>query len=152
MLGFTILLVSTLFLASYLNLEAAELRDEIACKEAIRRAIEAIREGNSRRFVEAIENHEGEVTEELNLRFEALSQKITQERIKFAARYGEPLGTTELVKTEKISDRFLRFTVLDYHERSAAVYRISYYRPRETWTFHFLNWSDDITTLYEKTP
>lgn len=134
------------------SLFAEELSSEEECRQAIQLAMNALQEGNIREFIAAIENSTGEVNEEKRLRFDALTQKIHQEKIKLAARYGEPLGKVELLKTEKISDRFIRYTVLEYHERSAAVFRITYYRPRENWTFHFLNWTDDLNPLFEKAP
>ena len=145
-----LLMTFVIGLTGFSPLFAEELSSEEECRQAVRLAVNALQNGNIREFIAAIENSTGEVNEEKRLRFDALTQKIHQEKIKFAARYGEPLGKVELLKTEKISDRFIRYTVLEYHERSAAVFRITYYRPRENWTFHFLNWTDDLNPLFEK--
>lgn len=145
-----LLMTFVIGLTGFSPISAEELASEEECRQAVRLAINALQDGNIREFIAAIENSTGEVNEEKRLRFDALTQKIHQEKIKFAARYGEPLGKVELLKTEKISDRFIRYTVLEYHERSAAVFRITYYRPRENWTFHFLNWTDDLNPLFEK--
>lgn len=63
------------------------------------------------------------------------------------ARYGKPQGY-ELIKTERIGQSFVRYVYLQKFEKHALRWRVSFYRPRDTWMTNNFAFDDQLESLY----
>lgn len=123
-----------------------------ACDEAVRKAIEALVESDVNKLVHILYSEEPAIPEEMETKLEATAKDIQKQRNSWIARLGEPVEVAELVKTEKISDRIIRYSILEYYERGAIVHRYVFYRGRNRWIPYGMEWHTDLSPYFETVP
>ncbi|MFZ5655473.1 MAG: hypothetical protein ACOY37_00170 [Pseudomonadota bacterium] len=62
-------------------------------------------------------------------------------------RFGRPLGH-ELVRTEVIGTRFVRYVYLQRFEKHAVRWKVGFYNPGTGWVFNSFKFDDEIEDLY----
>ena len=66
-------------------------------------------------------------------------------------RFGRPLGH-ELVRTEVIGTRFVRYVFLQRFEKHAVRWQVGFYDPGTGWVFNSFKFDDQLDALFEVQP
>lgn len=81
--------------------------------------------------------------------FAALENMLNGQRQIMASKCGKPIGQIELIKTHTAGQSFVRFTYVEKWERSALVWRLTFYRANDAWHLSDLAWDDKRQSLFE---
>ena len=77
--------------------------------------------------------------------------KLKLAREAWIARLGKPIGEYEFVVKEVLGESFVRFVFLEKLERSAFVWRLTFYRVAGEWYWHSFGLDDNLDVRFKPT-
>ncbi len=78
-----------------------------------------------------------------------MSKNTVQQLKTFKESFGEQLDDIEFVETKYGSQSFVRHTFLVKYEKSAIRYHCTFYKARDLWYVHSINWDNMISLLFD---
>lgn len=80
---------------------------------------------------------------------DALAYQTQNQLSMIAGRYGKITGT-ELIKTNKLGESWVRYTYLQKFENHSIAWNLVFYKPEDTWKVNAIIFNDQIHLLFDQ--